>query len=54
MILYAFLGLVLIWFIDCAIPVIYDYLEARRLKREGVVFMGNNTYSLIRDTKLFI
>ena len=38
-----------IWFIDRSIPIVRDYFEYRRLKSEGVVFMGNNTYSLIRD-----
>jgi hypothetical protein len=50
--IYSLLGLFIIWLLDRLIPIVHDYFEYRRLKNEGVVFMGNNTYSIIRDLKL--
>lgn len=42
------------WLVWRAIPILFDYFEYRRLKGQGVVFMGQNSYSLFRDIKLMM
>ena len=50
----AVLAFILGWLIWRAIPITIDYFEFKRLRAQGVVFMGNNSYSLLRDVKLMI
>ena len=44
MILKTILVVIAIWLVVRLWPVVVNYFEYRRLKREGVVFMGNNSF----------